>query len=59
MEKFELDRLESELSLLNEILDKTSLKDVYRVRQIILDMRLDREIKRVNLINKLRDLIDY
>jgi hypothetical protein len=54
MEEFRIKSLEHEIDLLNEILDKTALKDVYRVRQIILDLRLNKEIERVNLINKLR-----
>lgn len=54
MEQFRIDKLESEISLINEILDKTALKDTYRTRQIILDMRLNREIEKVNLQNKLR-----
>lgn len=58
METFRIDKLESEIALINEILDKTALKDGYRSRQIIMNMRLDREIEKVNLENKLRFLND-
>lgn len=58
METFRIDKLESEIALINEILDKTALKDGYRSRQIIMNMRLDREIEKINLENKLRFLND-
>jgi hypothetical protein len=58
VETFRIDKLESEIALINEILDKTALKDGYRSRQIIMNMRLDREIEKINLENKLRFLND-
>jgi hypothetical protein len=56
MEKFEIDRLNSEIKLINEILDMTSNALNNNSRLIIMDFRLKKQIRLVNLQNQLRNV---
>ena len=50
-----LDKLEIELELLNLILDKTARALNNNSRSIIMDIRLNKQIQKVNLENKYRN----